>query len=154
MKGAKSPNGAPREAEERCEQREAPAHGLKDVIEEQRHNDIARCGDEVGCQTQPATNKEGECSSHYVEQIEDTGNPRYDTRRRGDAAAIHFIISSSPEDSASKFFPTGYRCAQITFCNAILLTCRIELFLRIADSVWSHDYSDVKAADNSRLWSR
>ena len=34
---------------ERREQREAPVHGLKQVIEESRHSDIARGRDEAGC---------------------------------------------------------------------------------------------------------
>src|SRR5271166_4866096 len=82
MKWCKSPNGASHEAEERRQQREAPVHRLKDVIEEQRHSDIAGGRDEDGRQTQPAANKEGECSCQYVEQIKDTGNPGLETRRR------------------------------------------------------------------------
>jgi len=51
--GTESLNGAPYEAEERCQQRDAPVHWLKQVIEEQRHSDIARGRDEFGCETQP-----------------------------------------------------------------------------------------------------
>ncbi len=54
------------EVERRREQREGPVHLLKDVIEEQRHNDHARDFDETGCEvrrelcreTQPAANEE------------------------------------------------------------------------------------------------
>jgi hypothetical protein len=95
MKGAKSPNGASYEAEERGEQREAPVHRLKDVIKEQRHNDIARSRDEVGCETQPAANEEGDCSRYYVEQIKDTGNPGLAARRRVRNPFHHFTRPSA-----------------------------------------------------------
>src|ERR1700694_4154124 len=82
MKEAKRSNGASREAEERREQREAPVHRLKHVIEEQRYSDIARGRDEAGYQTQPAANEEGDSSRQEGEQIKDTGNPGLETRRR------------------------------------------------------------------------
>jgi len=48
IKGAKSTHGASHEADERGEQRHALVHGLEQVIEEQRHRDIAGGRDEVG----------------------------------------------------------------------------------------------------------
>jgi hypothetical protein len=95
VKEAKSPDGASHEAKEPPEQRDAPVHRLKHVIEEQRHNDIARGRDEVGgvaMYNKPAANEDhGGCSRQYVEQIKDTGNLGLETR--GEASAIRSIIS-------------------------------------------------------------
>ncbi len=43
-------NGAPRQAEEGCEKREAPVDRLEQLIEEQCHSDIDRDIDEEGCE--------------------------------------------------------------------------------------------------------
>ncbi|MGB7027555.1 MAG: hypothetical protein WBD72_09735 [Candidatus Acidiferrum sp.] len=47
MKNVKNIIGAPQEAEERGEQREAHVHRLKQVEEQQRQSDIERVGDEA-----------------------------------------------------------------------------------------------------------
>ena len=47
MKNIKNIIGAPQEAEERGEQREAHVHRLKQVEEQRRQSDIERVGDEV-----------------------------------------------------------------------------------------------------------
>lgn len=52
VKGVDGKNGDPHQAEERGEQREAPAHWLEQVIEEERHSDIARDHDEIGGQAE------------------------------------------------------------------------------------------------------
>jgi hypothetical protein len=84
---AKSPNGAPHEAEGRREQRGAPVHRLQHVIAKQRHSYIAHEHDEISGATQmvqrlgrqsivrrccgvptynkPATNEEGGHSRQY-----------------------------------------------------------------------------------------
>jgi len=54
---SKSPTGESHEVEGRHEQRESPVHGLKDAIEEQRHNHIARNRDEIPCDFKPANDK-------------------------------------------------------------------------------------------------
>jgi hypothetical protein len=48
-----SRNRAPRQAEERRQQRNAPVYRLKQPIEEQRHGDKAYGLEEFGCETQP-----------------------------------------------------------------------------------------------------
>jgi hypothetical protein len=58
----KSPKGESHEVQGRCEQREAPVHRLKDVIEEQRHSDHARERDAAPCDIEPAAIEDlGEC---------------------------------------------------------------------------------------------
>src|SRR5260370_40356965 len=46
-------DGRPRKPEERPEQREASAYRLEQVIENERHGDIAHKRYELGCETQP-----------------------------------------------------------------------------------------------------
>src|SRR2546425_10530840 len=90
-KRRKGPNGDSHQAEGRREQRQAPIYRLKDVIEEQRHSDIARARDEAGCETQPAANEEGDSSRQEGEQIKDTCNLRLQTRRRLCNPFHHFL---------------------------------------------------------------
>ena len=55
---SKSLKGESHEGEGCREQREAPVHRLKDVIEEQRYGGYARNRDVAPCVIQPAANKE------------------------------------------------------------------------------------------------
>ena len=48
MKDAKSPNRAAEQAEERRQQRDAPAYRLQQGVKEERHHDIAPGRHQVG----------------------------------------------------------------------------------------------------------
>ena len=78
--------GASHEAEERREEREAPAHLLKQVIEEQRHSNVERVRDEVNgvIYNKPAAANDdlGGYCRQKVKQVNDTDNPDPGTRGR------------------------------------------------------------------------
>src|SRR6266850_2074487 len=102
---AKSLDDATGDAQERGNQRDAPARRLKQVIKESCHSDLAGHFDEVDCETQlkqapvcqyvrrrsrcvavyhkaAAHETLGEYSRQHGEEIKGTGNPGLETRRR------------------------------------------------------------------------
>src|SRR5947208_8329689 len=101
---AKSLKSACHQAEERCEQRDAPVHRFKQVIEEHRISEVERDRDEGGCETQekqrlvrqdvgrccrdiasyhkPALNEVlAEYCCRAFQQVQDDGYPGHQTRR-------------------------------------------------------------------------
>ena len=82
--------------EGRRDQRQAPVHRLKDVIEEQCHSDHARDLDdarcEVRCDTQPAVKEENSVHAAVSTRSKKRA-PAILALRDGDASAIRFIIT-------------------------------------------------------------
>src|SRR6266478_6245743 len=110
---AKSLDDATGEAQQRGNQRDAPARRLKQVIKESCHSDLAGHFDEVDCETQlkqapvcqyvrrrsrcvavchkaAAHETLGEYSRQYREEIKGAGNPGLETRRRFCNSFHHF----------------------------------------------------------------
>ena len=77
--------GASHKAEERREPRQAHAHQLKHIVEEQRYGDIKHVGHEgdgVICNKSGPTNEDlGGYGRQKVKQIDSAGNPGPETRR-------------------------------------------------------------------------
>ena len=120
-KGTKGSHRAPHQAEECREHGDAPAHRLEQLIEEQRHGDVAGACEEVGCETQPKqrlvrpdagrrgrgvavvdeppAKSEGRHSANEGEQVEDTRDPGVETQR-GFAGRRHQTLQESDHPAA------------------------------------------------------